>query len=90
MPNPALWALDVSALCGTGESLCSEPESAEDMDRKYSDRPCTIRGLSVVNGGSRLMRFPALLSSFNCRARRRLCMANASRGEYSGGASPAT
>lgn len=36
------------------------------------------------------MRFPALLSSLSCFARRRLCMANASSGENSGGTSPAT
>ena len=36
------------------------------------------------------MRFPAFVSSFSCLARARLCIANASRGEYSGGTSPAT
>jgi hypothetical protein len=75
---------------GAGDSPRSDPESC-DMDRKYSDRPCIIRGLSAVRGGSRLTRFPSLLVvSWSCRANSRLCKAKASKGDSSGGASPAT
>ena len=36
------------------------------------------------------MRFPPFVLSFNCLAKSRLCAANASKGESSGGISPAT
>lgn len=50
-----------------------------------------MRGLAAVRGGSRLTRFPSLLVvPWSCRASSRLCKAKASKGESSGGASPAT
>ncbi len=49
-----------------------------------------MRGLDVVRGGRRLMRRPVLEPSSSCLASRRLCRAMASRGDSSGGASPAT
>lgn len=85
-PNPPKPA----EIGGAGDSSRSDPESC-DMDRKYSDRPWIIRGLSAVRGGSRLTRFPSLLVvSWSCRASSRLCKAKASKGDSSGGASPAT
>lgn len=47
-------------------------------------------GLSVVKGGRRLIRRPCLALSSSCFFKSRLCIAKASRGESSGGASPAT
>lgn len=43
----------------------------------------------MVRGGSRLTLFPSLLLSCSCLASSRLCSAKASRGDSSGGASPA-
>lgn len=80
-PNPEVLRL--------GDSPRSDAESW-DIERKYSERPWTIRGLSTVKGGSRLTLLPSLLLSCNCRARSRLCMAKASNGDSSGGISPAT
>lgn len=60
------------------------------MDRKYSDLPCTMSGLSVVSGGKRLTLLPPFALSSSCLASSRLWSAKASRGESSGGCSPAT
>lgn len=70
-------------------SPCSEGESC-DMERKYSERPWSTNGLSVVSGGKRLNLLPSLALSWSCLASSRLCSAKASRGDSSGGASPAT
>lgn len=48
-----------------------------------------ISGLSVVRGGSRLTLLPAFVLSSSCLASSRLCRAKASRGDSSGGISPA-
>lgn len=49
-----------------------------------------FKELAIVNGGSLLIRLPALLLSSNCFASNLLCAAKASRGDSSGGTSPAT
>lgn len=49
-----------------------------------------ITGLSVVRGGNLLILFPAFALCCSCFANKRLCKANASRGDNSGGTSPAT
>lgn len=79
-PSPTFWS---------GGCSSSDAESC-DRERKYSDLPWTIKGLSTVSGGSRLIRRPSFALSSNCLASSRLCCAKASRGESSGGASPAT
>lgn len=86
--NSALIAAPAECCWGPSPPA-SEPDSV-DIDRKYSDLPCTMRGLSVVNGGRRLILLPALALSSSCLASSRLCRAKASRGESSGGCSPAT
>lgn len=47
------------------------------------------RELAMVNGGRRLMRCPLLALSSSCFANSRPCAAKASKGERSGGMSPA-
>lgn len=62
--------------------------SVADAERKY---PGLLKfKLAIVRGGNLLMRFSPLALSSSCFASRRLCAANASRGESSGGISPAT
>lgn len=79
-PSPTFWS---------GGCSSSDAESC-DRERKYSDLPWTIKGLSSVSGGSRLILRPCFVPSSSCLASRRLCKAKASSGESSGGASPAT
>lgn len=55
---------------GSGDSG-SDTDSA-DIERKYSDRPWTIKGDSTVRGGNLLILFPSLLLSCSCLASRRL------------------
>lgn len=73
----------------SGQSSRSELESW-DRDLKYSDLACTTRGLSVVRGGNLLILLSAFALCSSCFASIRLCSANASSGDSSGGASPAT
>lgn len=49
-----------------------------------------MRGLAVVSGGSRLSLLPPFALSSSCLASSRLWRAKASRGDSSGGISPAT
>jgi hypothetical protein len=63
--------------------------ASADTERKYPGLPW-LKELAIVRGGNLLMRFPPLALSSNCFASSRLCAANASRGESSGGMSPAT
>lgn len=60
-----------------------------DTERKYPGLPW-LKEFAIVRGGSRLTRLPPALSCSSCRASSRLCAANASRGDSSGGTSPAT
>ncbi|PQE20185.1 hypothetical protein CJF30_00001472 [Rutstroemia sp. NJR-2017a BBW] len=46
------------------------------------------REFAIASGGSLLMRLPPCALSVNCFAKSRLCAANASKGESSGGISP--
>lgn len=48
------------------------------------------KGLLGVSGGRRLSLCPSLVVSCSCFASSRLCIANASKGDSSGGTSPAT
>lgn len=71
-----------------GRAALSSGDST-DKERKYSERPWRTSGLSDVSGGSRLSLLPSFALSCSCFASKRLCRANASRGDSSGGASPA-
>ena len=62
--------------------------SCAEAERRY-DGLGAIREFSSDSGGRRLRRFPSLAPSSSLRASMRLCAAKASRGERSGGISPA-
>jgi hypothetical protein len=62
--------------------------ASADIERKYCGLPW-FKVFAIISGGSRLILFPCFALSSNCLASSRLCAANASSGDSSGGTSPA-